>query len=39
MISYLLYAHGVTIKKALYKWRPERRQEFLLDTNKPIIAL
>ena len=32
-------AHGVTIEKALYKRRPERRQELLLDTDKPLVAL
>ena len=26
------------IEKALYKWRPERRQELLLGTDKPLIA-
>ena len=32
-------AHGVTIEKVLCKRRPERRQELLLDTDKPLIAL
>ena len=27
------------IEKALYKWQPERRQELLFDTDKPLIAL
>ena len=34
-----LRAHGITIEKALYKWRLERRQELLLDTDKLLIAL
>ena len=34
-----LRAHVVTIEKALYKRQPERRQELLLDTDKPLIAL
>ena len=30
---------GVTIKKAHYKWQPERRREILLDTDKPHITI
>ena len=26
------------IEKALYKWRPERRQALLLGTDKPLIV-
>ena len=34
-----LRAYGVTIEKALYKQRPERRQELLLDIDKPFNAI
>ena len=36
---YSLRAHGVTIKKARYKRRLGRRQELLLDTDKPRITI
>ena len=32
-------AHAVIIEKAIYKWRPKRRQVLLLNTDKPLIAL
>ena len=34
-----LRTYGVTIEKVLYKQRPERRQEILLDKDKLLITL
>ena len=34
-----MHAHVVTIEKTQYKQRPGKRQELLLDTDKPYVTL